>query len=135
MKIDKRDRLEKAGWKVGTAREFLGLSPAEEAFIGLKLGLACALRDRRASQELTQAEAARKLGSSQSRFARMEAADPSVSVDLLVRALLALGATPRLLARAISASSAIGEAPAAYHARKPQNTLKRKARGKALSRG
>jgi len=130
MKSEKRDKLEKAGWKVGTAREFLGLSSAEETFIGLKLGLARALRDRRAAQELTQAEAALKLGSSQSRFAKMEAADPSVSVDLLVRALLALGATPGLLARAIAGPPAVGETPATYRTQKLRAPATRKARGK-----
>lgn len=127
MKNRKRDKLEKAGWKVGTAGDFLGLTPAEESFIGLKLGLACALRNRRTAQKLTQAEAARKLGSSQSRLAKMEAADPSVSVDLLVRALLALGATPGLLARAIAGATTVSETSAPYRCRGPKTPAKKKA--------
>ena len=125
MKREKRDKREKAGWKVGTSAEFLGLTAAEEAFVELKLALARTLRDHRTSQELTQAEAARRLGSSQSRFAKMEAADPSVSLDLLVRALLVLGAAPRFLARTINSSFAVGETPAAYRARKPKGSAKK----------
>ena len=124
----KRKKLEKAGWKIGSSAEFLGLRGAEEAFVELKLGLARALRDRRATQELTQTEAARMLGSSQSRFAKMEAADPTVSLDLLVRALLALGATPASLAHAISGSFAVGEASAPYKAPKPKASAKKKTR-------
>src|SRR5581483_4278956 len=48
---------------------------------------------RRAELGLSQAVVAKRLGSSQSRVAKMEAGDPSVSLDLLLRALLALGAT------------------------------------------
>ena len=116
MKQDKRKKLESAGWKVGTTGEFLGLSVAEEAFIELKLSLARAVRCSRISQDISQAEAARRIGSSQSRFAKMEAADPSVSTDLLIRTLLALGATPDFLARAITGAMAIGEPPAKYGA-------------------
>ncbi len=128
--LDKNERkkLEKAGWRVGTAAEFLGLSAAEEAFIELKLGLARALQDRRAAQEITQTEAANLLGSSQSRFAKMEAADSTVSLDLLVRALLALGASHAYLANAISRSFAVGESSAHYKARKPTPPAKKKTR-------
>ena len=62
MKTEKRNRLEKAGWKAGSASEFLGLSPAEEAFIELKLALARSLRHHRTARALTQAGAARMLG-------------------------------------------------------------------------
>lgn len=106
MKSEKCHKLEKAGWKVGSAAEFLGLSAAEEAFIELKLGLARSLRDHRTIQNLTQAEAARRLGSSQSRVAKMEAADQTVSLDLLVRALLTLGAHPSILLRPLAAHEA-----------------------------
>ena len=43
----------------------------------------------------------KRLGSSQSRVAKMEAADPSVSLDLLVRGLLATGASPRDIGRVL----------------------------------
>ena len=100
----KRNRLAKAGWRVGTARELLGLSPSEAAFLELKLALAAELRRCREREGLTQAKLARQLASSQSRVAKMEAGDPTVSLDLLVRGLLGLGATARDLARTIEAS-------------------------------
>ena len=102
MKKAKKDRLERAGWKVGTVPEFLGLSKAEEALVELKLTLSRGLRDRRARRRLSQAQLARQLKSSQSRVAKMEAGDPSVSIDLLIRSLLALGATPKELAQVLT---------------------------------
>src|SRR5437867_2032200 len=102
MRKDKRTRLERAGWKVGTVREFLGLSKAEEALVELKLTLSRGLKERRARRKLTQTELARLLKSSQSRVAKMEAGDPSVSIDLLIRSLLAMGATQKELAQVIS---------------------------------
>ena len=102
MKKDKRARLERAGWKVGTVRELLGLSRTEEALVELKLILSRGLRERRARRRLTQAQLARLLKSSQSRVAKMEAGDPSVSIDLLIRSLLAMGTTQRELAQVIA---------------------------------
>jgi predicted XRE-type DNA-binding protein len=101
MRVSKRESLEKAGWKVGNAEDFLELSAEERAFLEVKLALASALRHRRERKKLTQAQVAKILGSSQPRVAMMEAADPSVSVDLLVRSLLAIGATRRDLAKAL----------------------------------
>lgn len=92
MDAKKRRKLEAAGWKVGDADDFLELTPEEAEFVQLKLSLANGLREKRENQGLTQAEMAERVGSSQSRVAKMEAADPSVSVDLLVRSLLKLGA-------------------------------------------
>jgi transcriptional regulator with XRE-family HTH domain len=109
MSAEKRKRLRRAGWRVGTAREFLGLSREEALLVDIRLALARGLRARRANGRLTQAELARSIASSQSRVAKMETGDPSVSIDLLVRALLALGASPRALARIIgSANPAVG---------------------------
>jgi hypothetical protein len=105
MQKTKRARLARAGWRVGSTEEFLGLSGEEAAFIELKLALSASVRQLRAARGLSQSALARMLGSSQSRVAKMEASDPSVSVDLLVRAHLALGATPRDLARAIVRAS------------------------------
>jgi ribosome-binding protein aMBF1 (putative translation factor) len=97
----KRKRLEASGWKVGTTREFLDLTPEDEAYIELKLELAKNLQKRRLEKKLTQVELARMLKSSQSRIAKMEAGDPTVSVDLLVRSLLALGTSRKSLLRAL----------------------------------
>jgi hypothetical protein len=101
----KKARLEKHGWRVGGADEFLGLDAAEAALIELKVALGDSLRRRRLLKGLTQGELAKQIGSSQSRVAKMEASDPSVTMDLLVRAHLALGATPRDLAKAIAKAS------------------------------
>ena len=105
MKKDKRARLEHAGWKVGTVRDLLGLSKAEEALVELKLILSRGLRERRTRRRITQAQLARLLKSSQSRVAKMEAGDPSVSIDLLIRSLLAMGTTQRELAQVIGHKS------------------------------
>ena len=99
MKPSKREALEKAGWTVGTAADFLELTAEEQAFVEVKLALAGALRSRRERKKLTQAQMAKILGSSQPRVAMMEAGDSSVTVDLLVRSLFAIGATPQDLAK------------------------------------
>jgi predicted metal-binding transcription factor (methanogenesis marker protein 9) len=98
----KRKRLESAGWKFGTVKDFLDLSSEESAYIELKLKLAKNLQKRRIEKKLTQIEVARMLKSSQSRVAKMEAGDPTVSVDLLIRSLLTLGAKPKVLLRSIA---------------------------------
>ena len=102
MKADKRKKLEAKGWKVGSANDFLSLTPEEAAYIELKLSLSNSLRDRRSKGKLSQVEAAKLFKTSQSRVAKMEAGDPSVSIDLLVKSLLTLGASPKDLAKAIS---------------------------------
>ena len=102
MKNTKRKRLETKGWKVGTAAEFLQLSPEESAYIEMKLALSKNLQERRKDKSLTQEQLARLLKSSQSRVAKMETGDPSVSLDLLVRSLLALGESRKSLAKILS---------------------------------
>ena len=101
MKKSKRAKLDAAGWAVGSVQEFLGLSDAEAALIEMKLSLSRSLRDRRQRRGISQVELAKRLRSSQSRVAKMEAGDPSVSMDLLVSSLLVLGASAADLARAI----------------------------------
>jgi predicted XRE-type DNA-binding protein len=91
MTSEKKRRLEKAGWKTGSVPEFLELSPDETAYVELKVHLARELKSRRKKLGISQVEAAKRLRSSQSRVAKMEAGDPSVSIDLLVRSLLTLG--------------------------------------------
>ena len=102
MDREKRARLQAAGWKVGSAADFLDLSPEDALLVDIRARLASALSARRAKQQMTQAELARRIHSSQSRVAKMEGADGSVSLDLLVRSLLALGATRKDLATAIA---------------------------------
>lgn len=102
MKQAKRKQLEEAGWRVGGTEEFLGLSPEEAEYIDLRIRLGDAVRQLRKEKELTQVELAARMGSSQSRVAKAEAADTSISLDLLIRSFLALGATRSDLARAIA---------------------------------
>lgn len=98
----KKTRLESAGWRVGDAADFLELTAEEAAFVELKLALADYLRDIREQHGWTQTYVARTLGSSQSRVAKMEAADKSVSVDLLVKSLLTLGASREQVGQVIA---------------------------------
>jgi len=107
VREEKRRRLEARGWKVGTPQEFLQLSAQEAAYIEVKVRLAVGLREWRRRRNLTQADLAKRLGSSQSRIAKMEAGDPSVSLDLLVRSLLMLGASRRELSRIMSDRSPV----------------------------
>jgi ribosome-binding protein aMBF1 (putative translation factor) len=102
MRTERRKKLEAAGWRVGDAKDFLELTPGEAEFVEIKLALAQRLRQFREEKKWTQAELARRVGSSQSRVAKMEAADPTVSVDLLVRSLLAAGANRRELGRVVA---------------------------------
>jgi DNA-binding XRE family transcriptional regulator len=108
MRGETKKKLQAAGWRVGTATEFLGLSDIEEAIVAMKVALAERLRSVRQEKGMTQAELARRIGSSQSRVAKIEAGDPSVSMDLLVRTLLAAGADRKDVARAIGERTHFG---------------------------
>ena|SRR3989442_963907 len=105
MRKDKRRRLERAGWALGDAGDFLRLSDDERRFIETKLALAAGLRHWRERLGLTQTEVAQRFRSSQSRVAKMEAADQTVSTDLLLRSLFRLGASRRDVARLLSQKS------------------------------
>lgn len=102
MEPTKQNKLESKGWRVGDAADFLGLTPEEAAFVELKLALASYLKELRRREGWTQSTVAKRLGSSQSRVAKMEASDPSVSLDLMVRSLLALGVTCAEVGRVIA---------------------------------
>ena len=101
MRTRKRKRLEAAGWVVGSVKDFLGLSDADTVLMEMKLALSRSLRERRKKRGLSQVQLAERLQSSQSRIAKMEAGDPSVSMDLLVSSLLVLGASSAELAKTI----------------------------------
>jgi DNA-binding XRE family transcriptional regulator len=102
MRATKEKRLQQAGWRVGDVKEFLGLDDVEAQFIEIKVALARLLRATRTRRRITQFELAERIGSSQSRVAKLEAGDSTVSVDLLVWSLLAAGANPKELAKAVS---------------------------------
>jgi DNA-binding XRE family transcriptional regulator len=102
MDAKKRKHLEAAGWQVGSAAEFLKLTPEEAALVEMRVALSRSLKERRLAAGLTQIGLAKQLGSSQSRVAKLEAADPSVSLELLIRALLAAGASRKDVAQALA---------------------------------
>lgn len=105
MDRKKREALEAAGWRIGTVEEFLDLTAAEAALMEMKLALSDGLRNLRLRRSLTQTEVAKIVGSSQSRIAKMETGDPSVSMDLLVRTLLCLGASQDAIASLLGEDS------------------------------
>jgi DNA-binding XRE family transcriptional regulator len=102
MRSKKKKRLEEKGWKVGSTKEFLGLSDEEESYIEIKIRLSKSFREHRLRRNMTQADVAKLIKSSQSRVAKIEAGDSSVSLDLLVRSLIALGASSRGVLKLIS---------------------------------
>jgi len=104
MNNKKKKGLEARGWRVGGVDEFLGLSPEETAYVELKLLLSKNLQRTRKNRHLTQHQLAKLTKSSQSRIAKMESGDPSVSLDLLIRSLLVLGATRRHLGRMLASA-------------------------------
>ena len=101
MNESTRKRLRDSGARVTNVQEFLGLSDDETALIEMKVALAKKLREVRQSAKITQTQAAVRVGSSQSRVAKMEGGDPGVSLDLLVGALLKLGASAQVVGRTI----------------------------------
>ena len=105
MKQSKRKKLEAKGWKIGTAADFLELTPEEETFIEMKMSLSQSLKEMRKRKRLSQIAFAKLIKSSQSRVAKMETGSASVSIDLLIKSLLALGASQKDLAKAISSKS------------------------------
>ena len=104
MDSEKRKKLESAGWTVGDTSDFLGLTPAEAELVELKVQLALLVKEQRKRHNFSQDALAQKMGSSQSRVAKIESGDPSVSLDLIFRALLNIGVTRQELARIIMSS-------------------------------
>jgi len=101
MKQTKKELLESKGWKIGTVSNFLELTPEEIIFVEIKLALSKSLKSQR-QKIMTQSELATKIGSSQPRIAKAENGDPSVSLELLIRAMLATGATPQTIGQIIA---------------------------------
>ena len=105
MDEEKKHRLKEHGWIETTVQDFLELTPEEAAYIELKLLLSRNLRERREKLNMSQVVLAKKIESSQSRISKMEAGDPSVSIDLLIRSLLSLGVTPAELGNIITVNA------------------------------
>ena len=97
----KRERLESKGWTIGTVTNFLELTPEEAVLVEIKLALSRSLKERR-QKMMTQAELATRMNSSQPRIANAENGDASVSIELLIRAMLATGATSQEIGQIIA---------------------------------
>jgi DNA-binding transcriptional regulator YiaG len=104
MKAVKRKKLEATGWAVGSAADFLGLSPEEEAYIEAKLALAQQIKAVRKAKKMSQATFAKTIHSSQSRVTKMEAGDPSVSVELMMKSLFSAAVSTKQVAQAIASA-------------------------------
>jgi ribosome-binding protein aMBF1 (putative translation factor) len=91
----------KNGWVEGSVKEFLDLSEADLEYVELRRSLSRLLKNKRLKLRLTQVEVAARLKTSQSRVAKMEKADTTVSSDLLIQSLFRLGLKRKELAGAI----------------------------------
>lgn len=98
----KQQRLEAKGWRVGTVAEFLELTPEDSLLVEIKVALSQSLKEQRRAIMMTQVELADRMGSSQPRIAKAESTDESVSLDFLIRALLALDTTPQEIGQIIA---------------------------------
>lgn len=102
MKNETKKQLKRAGWAVGDARDFLRLSPGEEALVEIRLALGDEVRATRKRANLTQMGLAKLIGSSQSRVAKIENGDTTVTIDLQMKALLAGGSKPEAVFSALA---------------------------------
>lgn len=125
MHASKRKKLEAAGYKVGDAADFLGLSPEEVALIDLKVSLASQLVALRKKVRISQETLAKRIGSSQSRIAKMEACDSSVSMDLMFKTAFALGADQKMIGRIVASSAAKGVAATKKAAAKKKTAVRK----------
>jgi DNA-binding XRE family transcriptional regulator len=102
--ISRTGTKRKGEWIEGTVQEFLALSDADMELIETRLAVSRLLKETRHQKNLTQAAVAEALQTSQSRLAKMEAGDPSVSLDVLFRSLFALGLTRKNLASSLASN-------------------------------
>ena len=85
MDTKKRKQLEDKGFRVGTAADFLELTPEEETYIDIRLDISSLVKAQRVKRGWTQEQLARAIGSSQSRVAKIEGGDPGISLDLMIK--------------------------------------------------
>jgi DNA-binding transcriptional regulator YiaG len=91
MDATKRKALEAAGWKIGDAANFLGMSAEERQLLDARVMLAKAIRELRQAYRLSQKELGARLKTTQPRVAKIERAASDVSMDQLIRAFTAAG--------------------------------------------
>ena len=102
MDLKKKNKLLANDWAIGDAADFLKLTKEDTELIELKISLSQLLQKRRQQKHMSQTQFAELICSSQSRVAKMEKSDPTVSLDLIVRSLFALGVSKAALSRAIA---------------------------------
>jgi len=107
MDATKRKAIEAAGWKVGDAADFLGMSDEERQWLDARVELALAVRRQREALHLSQKQLGAMLKTSQPRVARIERAASDVSMDQLVRAFTAAGGT--IVVKAVKAKAKRGQ--------------------------
>lgn len=91
MDSKKRKAIEAAGWRIGDAADFLGMSDDERQLLDARVQLALAIRRQRKARQLSQKQLGAKLKTSQPRIAKIERAASDVSMDQLVKAFAAAG--------------------------------------------
>jgi ribosome-binding protein aMBF1 (putative translation factor) len=101
MDKQKQKELEEKGFRVGSAADFLDLTPEEESYIEIRLDISNLIKNQRTKRGWTQKQLARAMGSSQSRIAKMEAGEPSTSLDLMIKALLRLGISKQEIGKSL----------------------------------
>jgi len=101
MNTQTQHHLENAGYTVGDAREFLELSPEEEALVNTGLALSNLLRASREARGLSPEELARKANLASDEIAHLETA-PGTRFEEVFHLLYLLGVPPREIAAAIS---------------------------------
>ena len=106
MRKAKRERLERAGYKLTDTQKFLNFSEEEMSVIDLKISLIQKLRDVRKSAGVTQKQLAKLMKSSQSRVAMLESGSSDASLELICKALFTLGVSPKELGKTISSAKA-----------------------------
>ncbi len=126
MRSKKKSALKAAGWAVGNADEFAGLTASEATLLDIRSALGARVRRMRASTGITQSELANTMGSSQSRVAKIEAEHPGVSLELVLRALMALGASRSDLGKYIAATASAQTAVPGRSGRARRSPAKRR---------
>jgi hypothetical protein len=104
MEPAKRARLEAQGWRFGNVAEFLALTPEESTLVEMKVALRAALRRR--SAHLSEADVAKRVHSSVKAGLTQEDDMRGVSLEWLIRAMLAVGATSQEIGSVIAQAEA-----------------------------
>jgi len=90
--VDKKtkEKLKEQGWEFGGIKEFLELSDEEVQLVELRINLGRYLKEQRKKCGYTQNQLAKMIKSNQSRIAKMENGDNSVTIDALLKSLFYL---------------------------------------------